>query len=83
MDGIGYFKRAEEWAEQSRAIGHSEDAIAAATAAQVFATLALAAATADATAFKRALARANGLEVEPARVAKVDPVAFAAAHLEA
>ncbi|WP_141666112.1 hypothetical protein [Streptomyces hirsutus] len=81
MNGIDYFKRAAELAERAaRCSGHAEDNIALAAAAQTFATLALAAATADATAFKRQLARANG--VEPSAPSSIDPAAFAAAYLD-
>ncbi|MFF0050054.1 hypothetical protein [Streptomyces sp. NPDC005498] len=79
MNAYEYFQRAEELAERSQHIGYSEDSIAAATAAQVYATLALAAATADATAFKRDLYRANGEELPAVKRAESKTARDAAA----
>ena len=64
MNGIDHYKRAEEIAERI-ASGHVSDyeKQTLATLAQVYATLALTAAQADATAFRRELARANGVEI--------------------
>ncbi|MBZ2408460.1 hypothetical protein ABZ632_21845 [Streptomyces albidoflavus] len=81
MNGIDYFKRAEQLADRvASGACNPDDAPAVAAAAQAFATLALAAATADATAFKRELARANG--VEPSAPSSIDRAAFAAAFLD-
>jgi hypothetical protein len=64
MNGYEHYQRAEELAKRVAAgqVYGSETA-ATATLAQVHATLALAAATADATAFQRSLYEANGLEI--------------------
>ncbi|MEU6321510.1 hypothetical protein [Streptomyces sp. NPDC047009] len=65
MNGIDHFKRAEELAERVASGRVSEyDQATYAALAQTHATLALAAATADATSFKRALAKANGVDVD-------------------
>ncbi|WP_406326247.1 hypothetical protein OG784_18745 [Streptomyces sp. NBC_01617] len=75
MDGIDHYKRAEELAERL-ASGHGSDYSRPifATLAQTHATLALAAATADATAFKRALAKANGVDLNAKPKAAPKPV---------
>jgi phage terminase Nu1 subunit (DNA packaging protein) len=88
VNAAEHFKRAEDLAAAAHAqtyrsiagdLRAEEHVAALAALAQVHATLALTAATADATAFKRELARANG--VEPERQT-VDPAAFAAAYLD-
>ncbi|MDO0913010.1 hypothetical protein QQM39_19790 [Streptomyces sp. DT2A-34] len=60
MNGIDHYKRAEELASGAMS---AFDPMATATLAQAHATLALAAAQADATAFKRELYRSNGEEL--------------------
>ncbi|MFF5649512.1 hypothetical protein ACFY8N_13890 [Streptomyces collinus] len=71
MNGIDHYKRAEELASDAMS---AFDPAATATLAQVHATLALAAAQADATAFRRALAQANGMEL-PTRTPASKPSA--------
>ncbi|MGW2930470.1 hypothetical protein ACWDA7_01035 [Streptomyces sp. NPDC001156] len=74
MNGIDHYKRAEELAEQVASGRVSDyDKAAYATLAQTHATLALAAATADATSFKRALAKANGVEIPDRKSAPKKP----------
>ncbi|MFJ9913624.1 hypothetical protein [Actinacidiphila glaucinigra] len=75
MDGIEHFKRAEELAQriaEGRCSDYDQQTFAA--LAQTHATLALAAATADATSFKRALAKANGVEIPDGKTAPKRPV---------
>ncbi|MFF3354935.1 hypothetical protein ACFYWN_20290 [Streptomyces sp. NPDC002917] len=90
MNGYEHFQRAEELlaaATRTRlnnvgleiCMVPSEEKAELSGLAAVHATLALAAATADATSFKRELARANGVELERRTV---DPAAFAAAYLD-
>ncbi|MFF0398280.1 hypothetical protein ACFYSJ_21300 [Streptomyces sp. NPDC005248] len=88
MNAVEHFKKAEELAAAANGQVHrsvtgelrADDGVShLAALAQVHATLALTAATADATSFKRELARANGVELEHRTV---DPVAFAAAYLD-
>jgi hypothetical protein len=70
MNGIDHFKRAEEIAERV-ASGriNAYDQAAYATLAQTHATLALASAMADSTAFQAALYELNGLQ-PPTREAR-------------
>ncbi|WP_328920279.1 hypothetical protein OG911_16645 [Streptomyces sp. NBC_00208] len=65
MDGIDHYKRAEEIAQRiadGRVSDYDKQALA--TIAQVHATLALTAAQAHATAFRKQLARANGIDLD-------------------
>ncbi|MDB5911082.1 MAG: hypothetical protein JWP34_5199 [Massilia sp.] len=68
MNGYEHYQRAEELAAKA-ANGSAYDATEIATLAQVHATLALAAATADATNFRRNLYVGNG-EEPPATAAR-------------
>jgi hypothetical protein len=82
VSSIDYYQRAAELAERVADGRVSEyDAVAIASAANAFATLALAAATADATRFRRELAKAEGFDVE-ARKGSAD-AEYIAMELEA
>ncbi|TKA13168.1 hypothetical protein [Actinacidiphila oryziradicis] len=69
MNGHEHYQRAEELAEKVSSGRAYADAIETAMLAQVHATLALAAATADATNFRRDLYAGNGDEL-PATTAR-------------
>lgn len=75
--GHEHFRRAEEFAARAEAERYSEGRQAFATLAQAHATMALAAATADATNFKRELYRGLGQE-PPAAAARKRKAADAA-----
>jgi hypothetical protein len=76
MNGYEHYQRAEEQAAKAPS---AMDTAAMATLAQVHATLALAAATADATNFKRDLYRGNGEELPAVKRAESKTARDAAA----
>ncbi|MFD7942153.1 hypothetical protein [Streptomyces sp. NPDC059744] len=79
MNGYEHYQRAEELAASAL---EKYNPIEFATLAQVHATLALAAATADATNFQRDLYAGNGLE-SPAKVARKRAAAAKSASVAA
>jgi phage terminase Nu1 subunit (DNA packaging protein) len=75
MDGIDHYKRAEEIAQRIADGKVSDyDKQTYATLAQVHATLALTAAQANATEFRKRLARANGMDLDAKPKAAPKPV---------
>jgi hypothetical protein len=76
VNGIGHFQRAAEIAEHCDKYGADPERVAL---GQLHATLALTAAQADATAFRRELYRANGEELPAAKRAESKTARDAAA----